>query len=85
VHASAKIPAYDNLKAALYASDGMQEPAFGVPEATTDAILKLIDTPEPPLRLFLGKVAYPWAKGVYEQRLAEWDAWSEVSATAHGK
>jgi NAD(P)-dependent dehydrogenase (short-subunit alcohol dehydrogenase family) len=85
VHVGQPNPAYDGLKAALYASEGMQDPAFGVPEATTEAILKLVDADQPPLRLFLGKVAYPWAKQVYEQRLAEWEDWSEVSATAHGK
>jgi NAD(P)-dependent dehydrogenase (short-subunit alcohol dehydrogenase family) len=58
---------------------------FGIPEATTDAVLKLVDSANPPLRLFLGKVALPWAKQVYAGRLAEWEEWADVSATAHGK
>lgn len=58
---------------------------WGVPEATTGAILKLVDSSNPPLRLFLGKVALPLAKQVYTQRLATWEEWSEVSAAAHGK
>jgi len=59
--------------------------AFGIPEATTEAVLKLIDSENPPLRLFLGKVAFPWVKEVYAGKLAEWEAWSDVAAKAHGK
>ncbi|WCT11775.1 SDR family NAD(P)-dependent oxidoreductase [Mucilaginibacter jinjuensis] len=58
---------------------------FGIPEATTEAVLKLVDAENPPLRLFLGKVALPWAKQVYEGRIAEWESWADVAAAAHGK
>lgn len=75
-------PVYDNVRAAFQA--GLTPDAFGNPEATTDAVLKLVDAENPPLRLFLGKVALPWAKQVYEGRIAEWDAWADVSAAAHG-
>jgi hypothetical protein len=57
---------------------------FGYPEATTDAIFKLIDSENPPLRMFLGKIALPWVKQVYEGRLAEWDQWNDVATAAHG-
>jgi NADP-dependent 3-hydroxy acid dehydrogenase YdfG len=80
---SESIKAYDNVKAAFEA--GLTEDSFGIPEATTDAVLKLVDTTQPPLRLFLGKVALPWVKQVYEDRLATWEEWKEVSAAAHGK
>lgn len=58
---------------------------WGVPEATVNAILKLVDSPNPPLRLFLGKMALPWAKQVYSDRLATWEDWNEVATAAHGK
>lgn len=64
---------------------GLTDDSFGIPEATTDAILKLVDSPNPPLRLFLGKVALPWVKQVYEGRLAEWEEWADVATAAHGK
>lgn len=81
---SEAIPAYDAVKKAF--EEGFSDAdAFGIPEATADAILKLVDTKNPPLRLFLGKVALPFAKQVYGQRLAEWEEWSEVSTAAHGK
>ena len=77
------MPEYDGVKAAFKA--GLTDDAFGVPEATTDAVLKLVDSENPPLRLILGKVGLPWAKQVYAGRLAEWEQWADVSAEAHGK
>jgi NAD(P)-dependent dehydrogenase (short-subunit alcohol dehydrogenase family) len=77
------LAAYDGVKAALQA--GMTEDSFGVPEATTDAIVKLVDASNPPLRLILGKVGYPWVQQVYADRLATWDEWKEVAEKAHGK
>lgn len=57
---------------------------YGDPMATPPALLKLIDSENPPLRLFLGNIAYPWIKYVYENRLATWEEWKDVSAAAHG-
>jgi NAD(P)-dependent dehydrogenase (short-subunit alcohol dehydrogenase family) len=74
---------YDPLKATLKA--GQRPDAFGDPHATAEAILELVDSEQPPLRLLLGKVAYPWAARVYEDRLAEWEKWSEVAMEAHGQ
>ena len=76
------IEAYAGVKAAFQA--GLTDDAFGDPEATTPAVLKLVDSENPPLRLFLGKVAEPWVKQVYASRLAEWEEWSEVATAAHG-
>lgn len=81
VHSTA-LPQYDQMKAdqqARFTAD-----FFGYPEATTDAIFKLVDSENPPLRLFLGKIAWPWVKQVYDGRLAEWDQWNDVAAAAHG-
>lgn len=77
------MPEYAGVRAAFQA--GLTDEIFGVPEATTKAVLQLIDSQNPPLRFFLGKVAYPWVKQVYDSRYAEWETWKEVSATAHGK
>ena len=76
------IEAYDAVKEAF--KQGITDESFGKPEATTEAILKLVDSPNPPLRLFLGKVALPWVKQVYTERLAEWESWDEVAVKAHG-
>jgi short-subunit dehydrogenase len=74
---------YDGVKAAFFG--GLNDDMFGVPEATTPAVLKLIDHKNPPLRLFLGKYGNLLVKMAYENRLAEWDSWSEVAIDAHGK
>ncbi len=56
----------------------------GTPEATVTAIEKLVDSPNPPLRLLLGKIAYPAVKNTYEQRLASFEEWKDISEKAHG-
>lgn len=75
-------PLYDQLKQDVFGS--FPEDFYGKPEATTYAVLKLIDAENPPLRLFIGKIAHPFVKQGYESRWAEWDAWKEVSDAAHG-
>jgi len=82
VHAKS-LDAYDGVRQALKA--GNTDDAYGKPEATTEAIFKLVDSANPPLRLFLGKVALPWVKQVYAERLATWEEWNEVAVKAHGK
>jgi NAD(P)-dependent dehydrogenase (short-subunit alcohol dehydrogenase family) len=74
---------YDGVRAAFQAST--PDDFWGVPDATTDAVLKLIDSENPPLRLPLGKYAYPLIKQNYQARYTEWDSWNEVSSAAHGK
>lgn len=73
---------YDDIKEGLY---GYFTPEMiGHPEATATAILKLVNSENPPLRLLLGKIALPRVQQVYADRLAVWDSWKEVSAAAHG-
>jgi NAD(P)-dependent dehydrogenase (short-subunit alcohol dehydrogenase family) len=79
---STPIPLYDEVKKALFAS--FTEDSNGRPEATIEAILRLVDEPQPPLRIFLGKVGYPWVQQVYADRLATWEKWKDVSIAAHG-
>jgi len=74
---------YEPVKASFRAT--ASEDIWGVPAATTEAILKLVDSPTPPLRLFLGKIALPFAKQVYTQRLSTWEDWNGVATAAHGK
>ncbi|MGC4038804.1 MAG: SDR family NAD(P)-dependent oxidoreductase [Chitinophagaceae bacterium] len=74
---------YEPVKKAF--SEGITEDSWGIPEATTGSILKLVDSTNPPLRLFLGKIAYPFAKQVYADKLATWEEWSDVATAAHGK
>ena len=82
---STQNPAYDEVRAKLYASPAMTESdTYGDPQATAAAILKLVDATDPPLRLLLGKKALPLAKATYKQRLAIWEEWNAVATAAHG-
>ena len=54
----------------------------GNPQATADAVLKVVDAEEPPLRLILGNASLPRVRSVYADRLATWEAWEAVSNAA---
>jgi NAD(P)-dependent dehydrogenase (short-subunit alcohol dehydrogenase family) len=57
----------------------------GDPVATRSAVLRLVDTPNPPLRLFLGEAPLGIATADYESRLATWREWQPVAAAAQGR
>ena len=57
----------------------------GDPEATTAAILKLVDADDPPLRLGLGNTILTRARAAYAERLATWEAWESVMNAAMGE
>lgn len=56
----------------------------GDPEATTAAILSIVDAEEPPVRLFLGTYPLDVAKEAYAERIATWEAWQDTAVAAHG-
>ncbi len=57
----------------------------GDPKATPEAILKLVDTENPPLRLALGSEVLPRARAFYADRIATWEAWKDISNAARGE
>lgn len=57
----------------------------GDPKATAEAILKLVDANDPPLRLALGSQVLPGARALYADRIATWEAWEDVSNAAQGQ
>ncbi len=67
----------------MKARSASQQP--GDPSATAQAILAVVDAPEPPLRLFLGNAGLAIARQAYANRLATWEAWASVSAEAQGQ
>jgi NAD(P)-dependent dehydrogenase (short-subunit alcohol dehydrogenase family) len=56
----------------------------GDPYATREAVLKIVDADEPPLRIFFGDGPLAVATKDYESRLATWREWEPVSVKAHG-
>jgi NAD(P)-dependent dehydrogenase (short-subunit alcohol dehydrogenase family) len=77
-----EIPAYDPARAAI-ATVRSKNPV-GDPEATGPAILKIVDSQDPPLRLFLGWVGLVLARAEYAKRLETWEKWNEVAVAAQG-
>ena len=56
----------------------------GDPHASASAILKVVDSPNPPLRVFFGELPLTLAKADYESRLKTWEEWQPVSIEAQG-
>jgi NAD(P)-dependent dehydrogenase (short-subunit alcohol dehydrogenase family) len=54
----------------------------GDPNATGEAILKLSDAENPPLRMFLGSVPFTIIEPIYKKRLDTWKEWQKVSEGA---
>lgn len=79
---SVHMPAYDNVRAGLAAAFAGYE--FGNPAATSTAILELVDSDAPPLRLALGAGTVPQIVGTYEAKLATWHGWEAVAVEAQG-
>jgi NAD(P)-dependent dehydrogenase (short-subunit alcohol dehydrogenase family) len=79
---STELPAYDGARAAVTAMRSSFKP--GDPDATADAILKVVDAAEPPLRMFLGTTGLPMARAEFAKRLEVWEQWNDVSVAAQG-
>ncbi len=75
-------PEYDFVREAAARRRGAVAP--GDPAAAAQALLEVVDAPQPPLRVLFGAPAEGIVTGIYERRLAEWRAWSELSARAQG-
>jgi NAD(P)-dependent dehydrogenase (short-subunit alcohol dehydrogenase family) len=74
---------YADLKTQLF--ERMRGMERGDPEATPEALFKVVDAENPPLRFNLGSHNLPWVRAAYEERLATWEEWQAVSASAQGE
>lgn len=73
---------YTDFKAKFF--EGLQHMERGNPEATPEAIFKVVDTENPPLRLSLGSHNLAWVRTAYAERIASWEEWEAVSNAAQG-
>ncbi|MBS0030835.1 SDR family NAD(P)-dependent oxidoreductase [Chitinophaga sp. 22321] len=62
--------------------EGMKGMEKGNPTATPQALFKIVDAENPPLRFNLGSNNLPGLKAAYADRIAAWEAWDEVSRLA---
>ncbi|ACZ89088.1 SDR family oxidoreductase [Streptosporangium roseum] len=72
---------YDPLRAEL-AEQWAEGSIDSDPRLAAEAMLKLVDSPEPPLRLLLGSMVYDLAFDISRRRMKEWAGWEEVSRAA---
>ena len=79
---AAQMPAYDGARAAIASFRSKNIP--GDPEATGAAILKVVDSQDPPLRIFFGSSGLPMTRAEYARRIATWEKWNDVSLEAQG-
>lgn len=80
---AAELDVYSDFKAQFF--NGLRSLERGDPNATPEAIFKVVDAEQPPLRLFLGNHNLPTARAAFADRLATWEAWETVADAAQGK
>ena len=73
-------PQYEGLRNWMQHMEGTIAKVSGNPRAAGDAILKIVDAPEPPLRVFLGKSGPAFVPAAYEERIRIWKEWEHLSA-----
>ncbi|MFI6736171.1 SDR family NAD(P)-dependent oxidoreductase [Nonomuraea sp. NPDC050451] len=81
-HLAEPNPIYNGFRQRIAAFAG-QQPA-GDPAAAAQALLKIVDSDNPPLRVLFGQGFYPMLQQVYADRLKTWADWQDLSAQAHG-
>lgn len=79
---SKELEAYSDFKAEFI--KGLQNLERGNPEATPQALFKMVDSENPPLRFNLGSHNLAWTKATYAERIAIWEEWDEISSSAQG-
>jgi NAD(P)-dependent dehydrogenase (short-subunit alcohol dehydrogenase family) len=79
------LAAYDAERETFTAARAARMSVRPPAEAARSAFLKIVDAPEPPLRVFLGENVFALARADYESRLAEWERWEPVAVEAYGR
>jgi NAD(P)-dependent dehydrogenase (short-subunit alcohol dehydrogenase family) len=82
---SAHLDAYAPAHEAMDKYRASHRGTRGDPSATAEAILRIVDADEPPLRAFLGSGALGMVEPDYESRLATWREWQPVAELAQGE
>lgn len=82
-HMAQQSPIYDGLRRRL--AGVMSDQPAGDPAAAAQALLKIVDSDDPPLRVLFGLGFHQMIKKVYAQRLENWADWADLSLEAHKK
>jgi NAD(P)-dependent dehydrogenase (short-subunit alcohol dehydrogenase family) len=79
---SDKMTEYEYVREMMFARRGAA--VAGDPKAAAQALLELVDSDNPPLRVLFGSAATAMITEIYEQRLQTWRDWEAVSRRAQG-
>jgi NAD(P)-dependent dehydrogenase (short-subunit alcohol dehydrogenase family) len=80
---AAGLDVYTDFKTQFF--ERLRNTERGDPNATPEAIFKIVDAEHPPLRFNLGSHNLPWIRAAYAERLATWEAWASISNSAQGQ
>ncbi|WP_461449534.1 SDR family NAD(P)-dependent oxidoreductase [Mucilaginibacter sp.] len=80
---AAGLDVYEDFKNQFFAR--LRGSERGDPNATPEALFKMVDSDNPPLRFNLGSHNLPWVRTAYAERLATWEEWEAVSSSAQGE
>ena len=78
------LPAYEEFREKATEQRKSRTSNPGDPEASSAAVLKLVDAENPPLRVFFGDGPLAIATKDYDSRLALWREWEATSKAAGG-
>jgi NAD(P)-dependent dehydrogenase (short-subunit alcohol dehydrogenase family) len=80
---AAGLDIYSDFKTQFFGRLGTME--RGDPSATPEALFKMVDAENPPLRFNLGSHNLVNTRAAYAERLSTWEAWDPISSAAQGK
>ncbi|WP_430503034.1 SDR family oxidoreductase [Micromonospora trifolii] len=80
-HATTPNPVYDSLREEL-AKQWAGGSIDSEPRLAADALMTLVDSDDPPLRLLLGSMVYDLAFDISRRRMDTWAGWEAVSRAA---
>ncbi|MBF6619861.1 MAG: SDR family oxidoreductase [Patulibacter sp.] len=83
-HGAAPLDAYAPAHAVMNQARASNSHGRGNPAATAEAVLRIVDAEQPPLRCFLGSGNLALIEGEYDARLATWRAWQDTAELAQG-
>jgi NAD(P)-dependent dehydrogenase (short-subunit alcohol dehydrogenase family) len=75
-------PAYAAVRASQEGHAGGYH--SGHPSSSARLLFEAVDSATPPLRLMMGRSAWPVTRAAYAARIAEWEAWAERGYAAGG-
>jgi NAD(P)-dependent dehydrogenase (short-subunit alcohol dehydrogenase family) len=81
---SAPLADYDEVRERAKEARAKRVSSPGNPTASASALLRVVDSEEPPLRVFFGSAPLGIAQADYSSRIETWEQWQDVAELAQG-